>query len=127
MKPTGLIEIILYVQDMQAQVRFYRDQLGLVLSYPQELVDYSQEDWVTFETGACTLALHSGGKRRQGEDAPKIVFGVDDIQAARDHLISHGFKAGAIRSAAPGILVCDGFDPEGNPVSFESREDTIYG
>ena len=127
MKPTGLIEVILYVQDIQAQVRFYRDQLGLVVSFPQDQADYSQENWVTFETGTCTLALHSGGKLRQGEDAPKIVFGVDDIQVARDHLISHGVKIGAIRSAAPGILVCDGFDPEGNPISFESREGTIYG
>lgn len=127
MKPNGLIEVVLYVKNMPAQVAFYRNVFGLQVTYPAGQSDYSQEAWVTFDTGGCTLALHSGGQARVGEDAPRIVFTVDDIQAAREHLFIHRVKVSEVRSAAPGILVFDGRDPEGNPFSFESRETTIYG
>ena len=30
----GLHELILYVKDMEAQVKFYRDVLGLAVVYP---------------------------------------------------------------------------------------------
>jgi len=106
---------------MDAQVRFYRDRLGLNVSYPQGLQDYSQEYWVTLGTGECTLALHGGGKRRLGDDTLKIVFGVDEIEAARQELLAGGVQVGEIRQAAPGVLVCDGRDPEGNPFSIEMR------
>ncbi len=33
----GLVEVILYVQDMEKQVAFYRDKLGLTLKAGQEL------------------------------------------------------------------------------------------
>jgi predicted enzyme related to lactoylglutathione lyase len=116
MKTSGLIEVILYVQDMDAQVAFYRDNFGLRVLFPAEETDYDQEYWVTFATGACTLAL------RLGQDTPKIVFGVADIDAARSDLLSRGVKVGEVRPAAPGVWVCDGFDPEGNPFSIESHD-----
>ena len=86
----GLIEVILYVIDMDAQVRFYRDIFGLDVHYPAGLSDYRQEFWVTLDTGQCLLALHAGGLGRLGADTPKIVFGVEDIHAARRHLVEHG-------------------------------------
>lgn len=122
MKTKGLIELILYVQDMNAQVAFYRDNFRLEVSYPNGLTDYGKESWVTLNTGQCVLALHGGGKKRFGEDAPKLVFGVDDIHVARDELLKRGVKISEVRSAAPGVWVCDGVDPEGNRFSIESRE-----
>lgn len=122
MKIEGLIEVILYVQDMNTQVKFYRDTLGLRLTFPQEKRDYEGEMWVTFATGACVLALHAGGEQRIGQDAPTIVFGVSDIQQARSSLVERGVAMSEIRSAAPGILVCDGKDPEGNSFSIESHQ-----
>jgi predicted enzyme related to lactoylglutathione lyase len=122
MKRIGpIIEIILYVADMDSQVRFYRDVLGLCIEYPKDLAGYSKEMWVTFETGMCCLALHGGGKRRLGPDTPKIVFSVEEMAATRQDLVALGVEMGEIRTAAPGILVCDGKDPEGNPFSIESR------
>lgn len=118
----GLIEVILYVEDIAQQVRFYRDVLELDVLYPANLDDYSQEMWVTLDTGACTLALHGGGQKRLGEDTPMIVFGVADIQAARNHLLEQGVEIGEPFSAAPGVWVCHGRDPEGNPFSIESHE-----
>jgi predicted enzyme related to lactoylglutathione lyase len=121
MKIQGLIEIIQYVKDMHSQVAFYRDVFGLQVLYPQGLEDYSNEMWVTLNTGVCVLALHGGGKGRLGADTPKIVFGVEDIQEARDYLLLHNVTLGEVRTAAPGVFVCDGKDPEGNPFSIESH------
>jgi len=115
------MEVILYVRDMGAQVAFYRDLLGLQVKAPQGVADWSAVPWVELETGACTLALHAGGQGRQGEDAPKIVFRVADVPAAREELIRRGVPLGEMRSPAPGVQVCDGVDPEGNRFSVESR------
>lgn len=115
-----LMEIILYVQDMDAQVRFYRDTLGLSVAYPAALADYGQVSWVTFNTGACTLALHGGGRRDFGQDAPKFVFRVANIYDARETLRGRGVTVGEVFEAAPGTLVVNGLDPEGNKFSLES-------
>jgi len=117
-----LMETILYVADMPGQVVFYRDRLGLAIKYPAGLADYSTEYWVEFETGGCTLVLHGGGQKRLGADAPKIVFSVADIHAAREALVERGVTLGEVRSPAPGVWVADGQDPEGNQFSIESKD-----
>lgn len=122
MKTTGLIEIIVYVADMDAQVQFYRDVFGLNVTYPMGLDSYAGEFWVTLDAGSVVLALHGGGQGRLGADTPKIVFGVEDIQAARAELVEKGVNLDEVRSAAPGVWVCDGRDPEGNPFSLESHD-----
>ena len=121
MKIGHLSEIILYVQDMQAQVQFYRDVLGLDVTYPQDRDSYADEFWVTFATGACTLALHGGASGDRGKHAPKFVFDVDDVATARTDLIERGVTVGEVRSPAPGVEVADARDPEGNAFSIESR------
>lgn len=118
----AISEVILYVEDMNTQIAFYRDKLGLEVKSPKETDDFSDIFWVEINTGPCTLALHAGGKRRFGPDAPKIVFQVDDILAARQALIDQDVNLNEIRSAAPGVWVCDGVDPEGNKFSIESHE-----
>ncbi len=118
----GFKEVILYVEDMNAQVVFYRDKLGLEVTSPKRKEDYADEMWVTLSTGDCTLALHGGGHRRFGEDAPCIVFRVASVPTAREVLRRRGVVTSAIRSAAPGVLVCDGKDPEGNKFSLEAGE-----
>jgi catechol 2,3-dioxygenase-like lactoylglutathione lyase family enzyme len=116
------MEVIIYVEDMNDQVSFYRDKLGLKVKSPKQSTDFSEEFWVELDCGPCSLALHAGGKRRFGADAPKIVFRVDDILAERQTLIDQEVPLGEIRSAVPGVWVCDGEDPEGNKFSIESHE-----
>jgi predicted enzyme related to lactoylglutathione lyase len=116
----NLMEVILYVQDMQKQVKFYRDTLGLKVTYPQ-VADYSNEYWVEFDTGACTLALHGGGNGKIGEDAPRLVFKVEDINSARYELGERGVKLSEIREPTPNHFLCDATDPEGNHFSIEAR------
>ncbi len=122
MKISGLIEVILYVKDMPAQVAFYRDVLGLPVTFPEGVTDYSQQRWVTFASGSCALALHVGGRGDLGKDAPKIVFQVDDILAAREQLALAGVRIGEVRFAALGVWVADGHDPEGNAFSIEQND-----
>jgi predicted enzyme related to lactoylglutathione lyase len=122
MRTTGLIEIIVYVADMEAQVHFYRDTFGLNVTYPAGLPSYADQFWVTLDAGGVLLALHGGGQGRLGADTPKIVFGVDDIHTAREELVAKGVNVDEVRSAAPGVWVCDGRDPEGNPFSIESHD-----
>ncbi|MCS6825919.1 MAG: CBS domain-containing protein [Caldilinea sp.] len=117
----GLLEVILYVQDMGAMVHFYRDRLGLQVLEPTDIEDYSAESWVVFDAGAAKLALHSGGERRLGEDVPMIVFAVVDIEAARRVLMARGVAVGEPFEAAPGVLVCHARDPEGHPIALEQR------
>lgn len=118
----GLMEVIVYVQDMKRAVGFYRDILGLPVLFPHGVSDFTGEYWVMLDTGACGLALHGGGQRRQGKDAAKIVFRVEEVQAARAELVAKGVAVGEVRSAAPGVWVCDGRDPEGNPFSIEAHD-----
>lgn len=118
----AIMEVILYVEDMNAEVAFYRDKLGLKVKSPPDTEDYNGVFWVELDSGPCTLALHAGGKRRFGDDAPKFVFNVGDILAVRQALVDQDVPMDEIRSAAPGIWVCDGVDPEGNKFSIESHE-----
>ncbi len=124
MQLSHLCEVILYVEDMHAQACFYRDALGLRLTHPMGVHDFSNEYWVTFDTGQCTLALHGGGQKRIGQDSPKFVFFTDDLAATRSLLMSRGVAIGEPRSPAPGHFVCDAHDPEGNPFSIEAHEAT---
>jgi len=74
-----------------------------------------------FETGACRLALHSGGRPRAGVGTPKLVFAVSDIVGARAELAARGLALEQVFSPAPGIEVANGHDPEGNPLCIESH------
>jgi catechol 2,3-dioxygenase-like lactoylglutathione lyase family enzyme len=115
-------ELILYIKDMQAAVAFYRDTLGLSIAYPAGLPDYSNEHWVTFQTGNCTLALHGGASGEKGPQQPRFGFFVDDIHSVRSELISRGVDCGEVRTAAPGIYVCDCKDTEHNGFFIEQHD-----
>ncbi len=120
---TGLMEVILHVKNMNSMVAFYKDKLGLKVTYPTGATDYAEESWVTFDTGRCVLALHDGGRTRQGETpSHRIVFQTDDIATARSSLLSRGVQVGEVRSPAPGVKVIDGRDPEGNVYAIESHQ-----
>lgn len=116
----GLFEVVVYVKDMQAAVAFYRDALGLAVSWPDGVEDYSREHWVTFNTGGAVLALHSGGEGSAGTP-PKFGFSVNDIHAARIELLARGVSCGEVRSAAPGIYILDCRDIEGNSFFLDQR------
>lgn len=117
-----LIEVILYVQNMAAQIHFYRDILGLKITEPQGVTDFSHAFWVVLDGGGFRLVLHGGGQRRLGEDTPNLGFHVADIHAAREHLLKEGVRVGEIRNPVPTSWVIDCRDPDGNRVSMVQRD-----
>jgi len=118
----GLTEVILYVENMQEMVEFYRDAMGLAVALPPGKSDFRREDWVVFETGSCRLCLHSGGRRRNGLDSPSLVFRVNDLEVARDELTERGVPMEEPRMAAANVWICEGEDPEGNRFSIQHVE-----
>lgn len=107
-----LFEVVLPVEDMDAQTAFYRDVVGLE-------VERASEFWTAFRTGACTFALHGGG-HGEGSGA-RPVFRVADAHAERERLLGRGVEVGEIRSPVEGVLVIDCRDPEGNSFHLEQR------
>ncbi len=115
------IEIILYVRDMSAEVRFYRDVLGLSLRYPKGLEDYSAQMWVEFSIGDAVLALHGGAEKLPQNDH-EIVFMVENVTRARETIINAGIEMGEIRPLEDGAPISDGRDPDGHRFSIRSRD-----
>lgn len=107
--------IILFVKDVETVAAFYRDVLGLPLKDAP-----ADPGWIEFDTGACTLALHSGGAPAAARRPPKIVFAATDVSATRAALIARGAKLGPITSFDD-VQFCDGKDPEGNVFQISSR------
>jgi catechol 2,3-dioxygenase-like lactoylglutathione lyase family enzyme len=110
-----LVEVVLYVSDMERATRFYRDSIGLE-------IDFESEGWTTFRTGACTLALHLVEQRDPGIGEPDPTFNVADAAAERERLAAVGVAVTAIREPVAGVQVFDVRDPDGNRVSIESRD-----
>jgi catechol 2,3-dioxygenase-like lactoylglutathione lyase family enzyme len=109
-----LVEVVLYVRDMQRAITFYRDTLGLE-------PNFESEHWTTFGTGSCTLALHATDRREPGTGEPDPTFLVADADAERARLAAAGVDVTEIREPAPGVRVFDARDPDGNRFSIESK------
>ena len=114
----SLSEVIVYVADIDRMVDFYTGALGLAVTRGAP-----EHGFVALDAGGVELALHAG---REGEDgelgayAPKFVFDVEDLAAARAHLESFDVELGEVRNPAPETYVIDGRDPEGNKFSIEA-------
>jgi hypothetical protein len=62
-------------------------------------------------------ALRTGIAWTQG---PKIAFYADDVTAMREKLVARGAKFGKVRQWDE-LFLCDGKDPDGNPVQLSNR------
>jgi predicted enzyme related to lactoylglutathione lyase len=112
--------LILFARNMHKQVLFYRDVMGFKVVFPSGVKDFTKERWVEMETGGCRLALHPLTRGPVGRQTTELVFRVKDIAAARKQLVKRGVKLSEIHAVAPKIKICDGEDPEGNPICLES-------
>ena len=106
-----LARVILFTGQMEAMSTFYGKVLGLKLVT-------SEKGWREFAAGGARIALHSG-PASPGRKGPKIVFYAKDVAAVREKLMALGAKFGKVR---PGeICLCDGKDPDGNPIQLSNR------
>ena len=108
---------MLFVSDLPRMLAFYRDGLGL-----RARPDRAAPGWEELDAGGASLALHQipphiaatvtiASPPAAREDTPiKLIFEVDDLDAARATLVAHG----AIMKEPYAWGACDGIDPEGN-------------
>lgn len=109
-----LVEVVLYVRDMERAIGFYRDTLRLE-------VGFESEHWTTLRTGPCTLALHATDRREAGTGEPDPTLSIADADAERSRLTAEGVEVSDMREPVAGLRVFDVRDPDGNRLSIESR------
>jgi catechol 2,3-dioxygenase-like lactoylglutathione lyase family enzyme len=107
-----MARVILFTGQMEAMSRFYGEVLGL-----KQVTE--EKGWKEFAAGGVNLALHSGPSS-PGKKGPKIVFYAKDVAAERERLVGLGAKFGKVREGEL-FCLCDGKDPDGNPVQLSSR------
>ena len=75
--------VIVFVNDMQRSVEFYRDVLG----YP---LRFQSPGWTEFATEGATLALHPKGSVPAGVCQPGLV--VENLDEFHGRMQAHGVK-----------------------------------
>ncbi len=107
-----MARVILFTGRMDAMSWFYGEVLGLkVLT--------QEKGWLEFAAGGASIALHSGPSS-PGRKGPKIVFYAKDVAALRETLVAKGARFGKVRQGEV-FTLCDGKDPDGNPVQLSNR------
>ena len=107
-----MARVILFTGQMDAMSKFYGEVLGLTQVT-------TEKGWREFDAGGARIALHSGPSS-PGRKGPKIVFYAKDVAAVRETLVARGAKFGKIRQG-DAICLCDGKDPDGNPIQLSNR------
>jgi catechol 2,3-dioxygenase-like lactoylglutathione lyase family enzyme len=107
-----MARVILFTGQLDALSEFYGGVIGLKLVTVEK-------GWREFEAGGVNIALHSG-PASPGRKGPKIVFYAKDVSALRTELVARGASFGKVRQGEM-FCLCDGKDPDGNPIQFSSR------
>lgn len=111
-----MTRIIYFTNKMKLMTAFYRDTLGLdSIEDPKN----SPSEFIEFDAGACTIALHKGSSGTPASRT-KIVFFVEDVGETREELIRRGVKMGKFNPQSS-LHICDGKDPEGNKFQISNR------
>ncbi|MBI4243770.1 MAG: VOC family protein, partial [Planctomycetes bacterium] len=105
--------IILYANDFEKSVNFYKNTLGLK-------VKTKEEGWAEFDTGQATLCLHHGKKdTKSAKDVPIVIFSVSNFDKTYVALRSHGIKVSEPSSPCAGARLATFIDPSGNVLEIE--------
>ena len=106
-----MARVILFTSQIEAMSRFYGEVLGL-----KQATD--EKGWKEFAAGGVRIALHSG-PASPGRKGPKIVFHAKDVAATRATLVARGARFGRVHEGE--FCLCDGKDPDGNPIQLSNR------
>jgi len=106
--------VILFAADVPATAAFYAKAFGLTVRG-----DAADREFVDMDAGGCRLAVHRGAPAKS-RGAPRIVFGCDDVAAARELLAKLGAKMGKLVEFED-LRFCDGADPSGNVFQISNR------
>jgi catechol 2,3-dioxygenase-like lactoylglutathione lyase family enzyme len=107
-----MARVILFTSQMEAMSHFYKKVLGL-----RRVTD--EKGFREFAAGSTRIALHSGPSS-PGRKGPKIAFLAKDVAALREKLVARGARFAQVRQGEVYCL-CDGKDPDGNPIQLSNR------
>ena len=115
---TGVDFVTVFVRDYPAAQRFYGEVLGL-----EQSKDYERIPAGEYETGSLTLQVMDAasiGREFEPSGHP-IALHVEDVEAARAKLESHGVEFGAETMDSGVCLMAHFRDPDGNALMFHNR------
>jgi catechol 2,3-dioxygenase-like lactoylglutathione lyase family enzyme len=107
-----MARVILFTAQMDKMSKFYGEVLGL-----KQVTE--EKGWREFKAGSVTIGLHSGPSS-PGRKGPKIAFHAKDVGALREKLVARGASFGKVRQGEV-LCLCDGKDPDGNPIQLSNR------
>lgn len=115
---TGVDFVTVFVKDYPAAQRFYGEILGL-----EQSKDYERIPAGEYETGSLTLQIMDAasiGREFEPSGHP-IALHVEDVEAARAKLESHGVEFAAETMDSGVCLMAHFRDPDGNALMFHNR------
>ena len=113
--------VLIYAEDFEAIVSFYRDDLGLETVEIDPGDEYEEGvDFTFFDAGGAGVeifdrAVHPPDLPSSTGGAVRAGFQADDLDAARSRLIARGIAVGPVVARAWGRYA-ELADPEGNPL-----------
>lgn len=107
-----LFMVEIRVGDWEGSARWYVEVLGL-----RPILEDREGRFLLLEAGGARVALKEG-TASDGRGSVRLVFLVEDVEAARDRLVGLGVEVGAIVESAEGYREARLADPEGNPIGL---------
>ena len=101
---------IKFVSDMDAAVAFYRDKLGLTLSFESPF-------WSEFETGGTKLALHPASEENPAGSV-QLGLGTDDVDRFHAEARAKGINFTSPPTDMHGARIARFRDSEGAEISI---------
>jgi lactoylglutathione lyase len=108
---------IVFVSDMSAAVKFYRDVIGLPLRF-------ESPGWTEFATEGATFALHKAEAAEHGDATEHLAAGqcrpglsVPDLNAFHERMQTHGVRCLQPPQDVFGSRVARYVDPDGLTIS----------
>lgn len=114
---------LLFVRDLEASLRFYRDQLGFSLVGTDGKPE-GQMRWCRLERGGASIMLQQGDGEhsRKAADGQQVClyFVCDDASAMYSELLSRGLPVDPPSVAYYGMKQFFVPEPDGHAICFES-------
>lgn len=108
------------VSDVDRAKSFYTDQVGFIADHDHRVSDTLRFVQLTPPGSACSIAIGEGIVETEPGSARGIQLVVDDIEAARAHLVEHDVEVTEIQDFDWGSFVFF-TDPDGNVWSVQQR------
>ena len=109
------------VRDMQRSLAFYRDLLGIPLSYI-----IFEDTWAEFEINSSALVLGEGDNITP-PGGGTVALAVDDVRSTVEELEKEGVPVNWSPDESPVCYFAVVEDPDGNRIIIHKRKDNTFG